>query len=131
MNESTTDATTGTDSESDTETTGDAAAEPADDADATAVDGTARDADAAADGGTTAEVSAESALRTNLYRGGLGLFVLLAVVAVVQLYASVNATINTFVAREYRSLFRAAFNLVVLLVSGAGISWCVRALSGE
>ena len=70
-------------------------------------------------------------IRTNLYRAALGLFVLLAVVAVVQLYASVNATINTFVADEYRPLFRAAFNLVVLLVSGIGISLTVRELSGE
>lgn len=70
-------------------------------------------------------------IRTNLYRGALGLFVLLAVVAVVQLYASVNATINTFVSHEYRPLFRAAFNLVVLLVAGIGISWTVRELSGE
>jgi uncharacterized membrane protein len=70
-------------------------------------------------------------IRTNLYRAALGLFALLALVAVVQLYASVNATINTFIADRYRPLFRAAFNLVVLLVSGIGISWCVRELSGE
>ena len=70
-------------------------------------------------------------IRTNLYRAALGLFALLALVAVVQLYASVNATINTFIADQYRPLFRAAFNLVVLLVSGIGISWCVRELSRE
>ncbi|WP_128476207.1 hypothetical protein [Halorussus pelagicus] len=70
-------------------------------------------------------------IRTNLYRAALALFVLLAVVAVIQLYASVNATINTFITAEYRSLFRAAFNLVVLLVSGIGISRTVRELSGE
>jgi len=70
-------------------------------------------------------------IRTNLYRAALGLFALLALVAVVQLYASVTATINTFIADQYRPLFRAAFNLVVLLVSGIGISWCVRELSGE
>jgi uncharacterized membrane protein YqjE len=70
-------------------------------------------------------------VRTNLYRGALGLFALLAVVAVIQLYVSVTATINTFIAHEYRPLFRAAFNLVVLLVAGIGISWTVRQLSGE
>lgn len=70
-------------------------------------------------------------IRANLYRGALALFVLLAVVAVVQLYASVGATINTFIAHEYRPLFRAAFNLAVLLVAGIGISWCVRELTGE
>lgn len=68
--------------------------------------------------------------RTTLYRGALGLFVLLAVVAVVQLYTSVGAAIDTFVAREYRPLFRAAFNLVVLLIAGIGISRTVRELSG-
>jgi hypothetical protein len=80
----------------------------------------------------TSEASTDGfRIRTNLYRAALGLFVLLAVVAVVQLYASVNATIATFVAEEYRPLFRAAFNLVVLLVSGIGISLTVRELSGE
>ncbi|UPW00824.1 hypothetical protein M0R88_01665 [Halorussus gelatinilyticus] len=77
------------------------------------------------------EASSDFQIRRNLYRAALGLFVLLAVVAVVQLYASVNATIATFVADEYRPLFRAAFNLVVLLVSGLGISLTVRELSGE
>ncbi|PSQ45561.1 hypothetical protein BRD15_11475 [Halobacteriales archaeon SW_6_65_15] len=70
-------------------------------------------------------------VRTNLYRAALALFGLLAVVAVIQLYGSVNATINTFIEQEYRPLFRAAFNLVVLLVAGIGISWTVRELSGE
>jgi hypothetical protein len=70
-------------------------------------------------------------IRTSLYRAALGLFGLLAVVAVVQLYASVNATINTFIADEYRSLFRVAFNLVVLLASAIGISWTARELSRE
>ncbi|MFC7079675.1 hypothetical protein [Halorussus caseinilyticus] len=84
---------------------------------------------------TDTEIPEESTtdfeLRTNLYRAALALFVLLAVVAVIQLYASVNATINTFITHEYRPLFRAAFNLVVLLVAGLGISWSVRELVGE
>ncbi|WP_137285083.1 hypothetical protein [Halorussus salinisoli] len=84
---------------------------------------------------TDAEIPDESTtdfeIRTNLYRAALGLFTLLAVVAVIQLYASVNATINTFISHQYRPLFRAAFNLVVLLVAGIGISWSVRELAGE
>ncbi len=83
------------------------------------------------DTATSEASTGEFQIRTNLYRAALGLFVLLAVVAVVQLYASVNATINTFVTDEYRPLFRAAFNLVVLLVSGIGISLTVRELTGE
>jgi uncharacterized membrane protein len=82
---------------------------------------------------TDTEIPEESTtdfeIRTNLYRGALGLFVLLAVVAVVQLYASVGAAIDTFISRQYRPLFRVAFNLVVLLVAGIGISRTVRELS--
>jgi len=70
-------------------------------------------------------------VRTNIYRGALGLFALLAVVAVAQLYASVGATIETFISRRYQPLFRTAFNLAVLLAAGIGISWSVRELSGE
>jgi len=70
-------------------------------------------------------------VRTNIYRGALGLFALLAVVAVAQLYASVGATIDTFISRRYRPLFRAAFNLAVLLAAGIGISRSLRELSGE
>ena len=77
------------------------------------------------------ESTTDFRLRKNLYWAALGVFSLLALVAVIQLYASVNATINTFISNEYRPLFRAAFNLVVLLVSGIGISWSVRELSGE
>ncbi|WP_135852991.1 hypothetical protein [Halorussus salinus] len=107
--------------------------------DATATDGTATDATEIDDTMTETNIDTETSeastddfrIRTNLYRAALGLFVLLAVVAVVQLYASVNASIATFVAEEYRPLFRAAFNLVVLLVSGIGISLTVRELSGE
>lgn len=70
-------------------------------------------------------------LRETLYKVALGLFTLLAVVAVLQLYLSVGSAINTFISRQYRPLFRAAFNLVVLLAAGIGISWTVRELSGE
>jgi len=87
--------------------------------------------DADTDTERPAESSTDFAVRTNLFRGALALFALLAVAAIIQLYGSVNATINTFVASEYRPLFRAAFNLVVLLASGVGISWCVRELTGE
>lgn len=70
-------------------------------------------------------------LRETLYKGALGLFTLLAVVAVLQLYLSMGSVINTFISREYRPLYRVAFNLVVLLAAGIGISWTVRQLSGE
>ncbi|MGM0591754.1 MAG: hypothetical protein ACQETI_09060 [Halobacteriota archaeon] len=52
----------------------------------------------------------------------LGGLLLLAFIAVVQFYFAVGSVINTWVTPEYRPLFRAAFNLVVLLVAGVGIS---------
>ncbi|GAB3312734.1 hypothetical protein EI982_16670 [Haloplanus rallus] len=55
---------------------------------------------------------------------------LLAFVAVVRLYLSVSNAIGTWVTREYRSLFQAAFNLVVLLAAGVGISYQLRRLYG-
>jgi uncharacterized membrane protein len=53
---------------------------------------------------------------------------MLALVAVIRLYFSVSNAITTWVASEYRSLFQAAFNLVVLLVAGLGVSYQLRRL---
>jgi len=55
---------------------------------------------------------------------------LLAFVAVIQLYLSVSNVIRTWIEPEYRSLFQAAFNLVVLLAAGLGISYQLRRLYG-
>lgn len=55
---------------------------------------------------------------------------LLALLATVRFYFAVSTTIDRWVAREYRSLFQAAFNLVVLLVAAIGISWEVRKVAG-
>jgi hypothetical protein len=52
--------------------------------------------------------------------------VLLALVAGIQLYGAVSRTINQWVVYEYRSLFHGAFNLAVLLIAAAGISWQIR-----
>jgi uncharacterized membrane protein YcjF (UPF0283 family) len=56
---------------------------------------------------------------------------LLAFVAVVRLYLSVSNVITTWITDEYRSLFQAAFNLVVLLAAGVGISYQLRRLYGS
>ena len=56
----------------------------------------------------------------------LGGFLLLAGVAAVSLYLSAGQVITDWVAPEFRSLFRTAFNLVVLLVVGVGISRQLR-----
>jgi hypothetical protein len=55
---------------------------------------------------------------------------LLALVATFRFYFAVSNTIDSWVAREYRSLFQAAFNLVVLLVAAVGISWEIRKVTG-
>ncbi|MFH5799809.1 hypothetical protein [Haladaptatus sp. CMAA 1911] len=65
-------------------------------------------------------------VRTYLYRGALVVLVLLAVVALFQFYMSALNVIRTFVASQYRSLFNAIFNLVVLLAAGIGISFVIR-----
>jgi uncharacterized membrane protein len=54
----------------------------------------------------------------------------LAFVAVIQLYLSVSNAIRTWIEPEYRSLFQAAFNLVVLFAAGLGISYQLRRLYG-
>ncbi|MFB6194603.1 MAG: hypothetical protein ABEI80_00390 [Haloplanus sp.] len=55
---------------------------------------------------------------------------LLAFIAVIRLYLSISSAITTWITDEYRSLFQAAFNLVVLLVTGIGISYQLRRLYG-
>jgi len=55
---------------------------------------------------------------------------LLAFVALIRLYFSVSNAITTWITSEYRSLFQAAFNLVVLLAAGVGISYQLRRLYG-
>lgn len=53
---------------------------------------------------------------------------LLALIAALQFYVNASSALNQWIADEYRSLFQAAFNLVVLLVAAAGITWQVRRL---
>ncbi|MCG1003285.1 MULTISPECIES: hypothetical protein [Halobacterium] len=81
----------------------------------------ARTAESAADGRDVREV---------LLKGTLLVLGVLAVVALFQFYTSANAAIGQWIGREYRSLFRAAFNLVVLFATAVGISLVVRELTG-
>ncbi|WP_299334890.1 hypothetical protein [Haloplanus sp.] len=86
------------------------------------------------DAGDTVETSDDSdgGFRVRRYANYAVLLVLgvLALVAVIRLYFSVSNVITTWVASEYRSLFQAAFNLVVLLATGLGISYQLRRLYG-
>jgi uncharacterized membrane protein len=77
----------------------------------------------------TTTPTGDRTIRDYVLKGALALLVLLAVVATFQLYLSVSSVIGTWVDREFRPLFRAAFNLAVLLLAVLGISWLVRALT--
>jgi len=68
-------------------------------------------------------------VRDLLLRGALLVLSVLAVVALFQFYTSANAAIGEWIGPEFRSLFRAAFNLLVLLATGIGISLVVRELA--
>lgn len=70
-------------------------------------------------------------VRELLLRGVLVVLALVAVVALFQFYTSALAVIDEWIAREYRALFRAVFNLAVLLAAGAGISVVLGKLRGS
>ena len=80
---------------------------------------------------TTSESIADQDRRELLLRGGLVVFALIALLALIQLYSSIGAVINEWVARQYRPLFRAGLNLVILLGAGIGISLVIRELSAD
>jgi hypothetical protein len=80
--------------------------------------GTTPETDAADDG--DGDESGRSVRRVLVYVG-IGGLCLLSAIAVVQFYLSAGAAINQWIEPEFRAPFRAAFNLVVLLASLAGI----------
>jgi len=84
------------------------------------------------DGASERDTDEETGGRVRRYANYAILLVLglLAFVAVIQLYLSVSNAIGTWITNEYRSLFQAAFNLVVLLAAGIGISYQLRRLYG-
>ena len=61
-------------------------------------------------------------IRTILDYVALAGLVLFALIAAVQLYTAVGGIIDRWIAAEYRVFFRAAFNLIVLLLCVGGIS---------
>lgn len=73
--------------------------------------------------------AAESRLAEYLLKGALVLLALLALVATLQFYLSTQTAIGRWVEHEYRPIFLAAFNLVVLLGSGIGITIVLRRLT--
>ncbi|QCJ46178.1 hypothetical protein [Haloprofundus sp. MHR1] len=67
-------------------------------------------------------------VRTLINYAALAVLVLFALVTAVQLYTAVGGVIDRWVAPDYRIFFRAAFNLVVLLLCVGGISLQLRRL---
>jgi len=73
----------------------------------------------------------DEAARELILKGVLVVLGMIALVTLFQLYSSVGAIITEWVAREYRPVFRAALNLIILLGAGIGISLVVRELTGD
>lgn len=72
---------------------------------------------------TRGVLSPDRDVQAYLHWGALAGFVLLAVAATMQLYASGTRAIRIWVAPDFVPIFVGAFNLVVLLVAVLGISW--------
>lgn len=58
--------------------------------------------------------------------GTIGVLTVVALFAVLNLYTAVSQTINIWFTNAYAPLFRAAFNLVVLMLALAGLSLVFR-----
>lgn len=82
-------------------------------------------ADRAGDGPAPVDVDA---IAVYLQWGLLALFVVFALVAAVGLYSNVGRIIRVWVAQDYRPVFHAAFNLLVLLVAALGVRMVLRRL---
>ncbi|WP_248896198.1 hypothetical protein [Haloplanus halobius] len=78
----------------------------------------------------TDESTDHSRVRRYANYAALLLLGLLAFIAVIRLYLSISNAITTWITHEYRSLFQAAFNLIVLLLAGVGITYQLRRLYG-
>ncbi|MFC6865098.1 hypothetical protein ACFQGE_16745 [Halomicroarcula sp. GCM10025817] len=71
----------------------------------------------------------DRSIRTYAMWAAFAILVLVALVATFQFYFAASAAITEFVTRRYRPLFRAGFNLVIVLACGLGISLLVRRLA--
>jgi hypothetical protein len=58
-----------------------------------------------------------------------GILILLALVATFRFYFAASNAISNIVSHEYRQLFQAVFNLVILLASAVGLSVLVRRIA--
>ena len=58
-----------------------------------------------------------------------GILILVALIATLQFYFATSNAIRNFVTPDYRPLFQAIFNLVILLASALGLSVLVRRIT--
>jgi|GEM_PF-2422418 len=89
--------------------------------------GSEPDAPTATDGDPTARSTAARLRRLVDYLALAGL-ALLALVAGIQVYTAIDATIDRFVVREYQSVFRGVVNFALLLLAAGGITLQLRRL---
>lgn len=61
-----------------------------------------------------------------LYRGAFVALALFGLFAATQFYLNASRTITVWVANDYRPLFQAAFNLVVVIACGLGLTVLVE-----
>jgi len=94
--------------------------------------GTDPDAVETANGETTASSTVDGSTGARLRRLvdylALAGLALLALVAGIQVYTAIDATIGRFVVREYRPLFRGVVNLALLLLAAGGVTLQLRRL---
>ena len=94
--------------------------------------GTDPDTVETASGETTASSTVDGSTGARLRRLvdylALAGLALLALVAGVQVYTAIDATIGRFVVREYRPLFRGVVNLALLLLAAGGVTLQLRRL---
>lgn len=71
---------------------------------------------------TDRRLPSDGSVREYLEYLALAVLVVFAVLSAFQFYAQASAAISTFVSDTYRPVFRALFNLVVLLVCAGGVA---------
>lgn len=142
MTDDTTDASPTTDDETDDPPadaqSNDATGDPATDTSTVEITDDAADGDPPADApadeasaGEPADGTADdgsSRVGEYLLKGALVMLVVLGMIATLQFYLHAQTAIGRLVALDYRPLFLAGFNLVVLLAVGIGIAQAVRRL---
>lgn len=80
------------------------------------------------EGSGLVDIDEDADVQAYLLKGALVMLAVLGVIATVQFYLSTQTAIRRFSSPEFRPVFVAAFNLVVLLAVGVGIAQVVRRL---